>query len=110
MNIGENIKKFRKLKGLTQGELSEKIGKSLRQTQKYEADEVTPSLCKQSVLNYETGKREPPISSLEMIAKALDTTINQLLDIPETIVIKEPMQLSDVSTDDLMSELARRLK
>lgn len=44
MNIGENIKKIRKSKNMTQKELAEKLGKSTRMIQKYENNEVTPSL------------------------------------------------------------------
>ncbi|WP_279325000.1 helix-turn-helix domain-containing protein [Clostridium perfringens] len=44
LNIGENIKKIRKSKNMTQKELAEKLGKSTRMIQKYENNEVTPSL------------------------------------------------------------------
>lgn len=44
MNIGEVIKKLRKSKNMTQKELSIKLGKSTRMIQKYENNEVTPSL------------------------------------------------------------------
>lgn len=110
MNLGENIKRLRKAKGLTQGELSEKIGKSLRQVQKYEADEVAPTLSRMSISNYERGDREPQVSTMEIIAQALEVTVPELLGYPETQIIKEPMELSEVSTDDLMNELARRLR
>ena len=44
MGLGENIKKYRKAKKITQSELAELIEKSLRMVQKYEANDVTPSL------------------------------------------------------------------
>lgn len=44
MNIGENIKKFRKEKGLTQKELSEKINKSTITVRKYESNDATPPI------------------------------------------------------------------
>ena len=44
MDIGNNIKKLRKSKGLTQTQLAQKINKGLRMVQKYESGEVTPTL------------------------------------------------------------------
>ena len=41
--IGLNIKKYRKEKGLTQEELANEIGKSLRTVQKYESGDILPS-------------------------------------------------------------------
>ena len=43
-NIGLNIKKYRKEKGLTQTELADKLGKALRTVQKYESGEILPSI------------------------------------------------------------------
>ncbi len=48
MNIGENIKKYRKLKGLTQVQLAKEINKSESTIQKYESNSVTPDF---SILN-----------------------------------------------------------
>ena len=44
MSIGENIKKFRIEKKLTQKQLADKIDRSLRMVQKYESGEVEPSI------------------------------------------------------------------
>lgn len=44
MNISDNIKRYRKEKGLTQKELAEKLDKSIRMIQKYESGEVEPSI------------------------------------------------------------------
>lgn len=62
MNIGENIKKFRNEKGLTQKELAEKIGKSTITVRKYEANDTTP-----------------PIDVLGDIAKVLQIPIDLLI-------------------------------
>ena len=43
-NIGLNIKKYREEKGLTQTELADKLGKTLRTVQKYESGEILPSI------------------------------------------------------------------
>ena len=60
--IGNNIKKWRKLKKLTQQELGEKIDKTLSSIQKYEK-----------------GNVRIPIDVLSNIAKALNITIDDLL-------------------------------
>lgn len=61
-NVGENIKKFRKLKGLTQKELAEKLG-----------------ITQQSVAQYERTNKLPKLETLLYIAGALDITLNGLL-------------------------------
>lgn len=43
-NVGLNIKKYRKEKGLTQEELANKIGKSTITIRKYESGDILPSL------------------------------------------------------------------
>lgn len=61
MNVGERIKELRLSKGLTQKQLGEKIGRSTISVRKYESGEVIP-----------------PYDVMEDIAKALDTTTNNL--------------------------------
>ncbi|MFR7908768.1 MAG: helix-turn-helix domain-containing protein [Oscillospiraceae bacterium] len=68
MNIGENIKKYRKEKGLTQKELADKIGKGFSTVQKYE-------------LNIS----QPPIDVLNRIADTLDINVSKLFDIENTL-------------------------
>lgn len=60
-SIGRRIKKYRQLKGLTQKELSEIIGRAESSVQKYEADKV-----------------EIPLGVLSKIAKALDVSVDIL--------------------------------
>ena len=60
--IGNNIKKWRKLKKLTQQELGEKIDKTLSSIQKYEKGNVMI-----------------PIDVLSNIAKALNIGIDKLI-------------------------------
>jgi Predicted transcription factor, homolog of eukaryotic MBF1 len=62
MNIGKNIKNFRKNKKLTQKQLADIIGVSV----------VT-------IQNYENGRREPNMETLKKIASALDIKLNDLL-------------------------------
>ena len=60
--IGENIKKYRKLAGLTQKELAERTG-----------------LAKGTIQQYELNKREPKYHILEKLANALNIDILDLL-------------------------------
>lgn len=66
MNVGENIKKFRKQKGFTQKDLAEKIGVSV-----------------QAISKWECGST-PDISQILPLADALDTSANELLGYIDT--------------------------
>lgn len=68
MNLGKNIKKYRKEKGITQEDLAKKC-----------------DLSKNGLWNYENGKREPNIDTLNKIARALDVTIHDLIG-PNTML------------------------
>lgn len=61
-NIGENIKAYRKKKGLTQEELGTKC-----------------ALSKNAIWNYETNRRKPTVATLGDIAAALNCTLLDLL-------------------------------
>ena len=67
MTVGENIKKIRKEKGLTQKELGKLCGMSEAQ-----------------IGQYENGLRNPKMETLEKIANALDISYFELFDISET--------------------------
>ncbi len=60
--IGDNIKKYRKLKNLTQKELAEKA-----------------KISKPALVNYETGKRAPTLNALINISIILEIDINNLV-------------------------------
>lgn len=62
MNIGDNIKKYRKLKGLTQTDLSKLIEKSVSTIQKYESNSV-----------------KPDINIIKNIARELDTSMLNII-------------------------------
>lgn len=62
MSIGENIKKYRKEKGLTQRELADKL-----------------NIATNSLSRYEIGERRPPIDMIEKIAEILNITPIQLM-------------------------------
>ncbi|MFT8343752.1 MAG: helix-turn-helix domain-containing protein [Clostridium beijerinckii] len=63
MTIGDNIKEYRKLKNITQQELSDKTGVSIS-----------------AINKYENNKREPKTEILKKIAKALDVSLGTLAD------------------------------
>lgn len=65
MEIGENIKRYRKKMGLTQKGLANKIG----------CAEIT-------IRQYETNKREPKFEILCTIANALSVPVGYLIDVP----------------------------
>lgn len=63
MSLGENIKKYRKEKGLTQPKMAELTGISKRMIQEYEGERNTP-----------------PVNKLKVIAEVLDVSTDVLLD------------------------------
>ncbi len=66
--IGEKIKKYRKEKGLTQKKLGELCG-----------------INEANIRKYELGKANPKIETIEKIAKALETTADELRGIKRDI-------------------------
>lgn len=65
MSIGERIKEARKAKGYTQKDLSELIGVS-----------------KNTICGYEGSYREPDILRIHALSKALDVTVDWLIENP----------------------------
>ena len=64
MTIGERIRSIRKEKGLTQKELGEALGKR----------------SQQQIGQWETGKANPKLETIEKIATALNVSVYELLD------------------------------
>lgn len=62
MNIGENIKKYRKALNISQKDLANKLNMPIS-----------------TLANYENNHREPNIETLNKIATALGVTINDLV-------------------------------
>ncbi|MBE6089819.1 MAG: helix-turn-helix transcriptional regulator [Clostridium beijerinckii] len=96
MNIGENIKKFRKNKGMTQKQLAFELNKSERMIQKYESGEV-----------------EPSIDILNQISNVLGTSVMEFIDndknyvssTPEGLLLKTRVKLNP----DLINEIILQL-
>ena len=63
MSVGENIRRYRKLRGMTQAQLAEAVG-----------------LTEGAVRHYESGIRAVKPELLESIAAALDVSVNALKD------------------------------
>lgn len=60
--LGENIKKIRLAKGMTQGDLCRKL-----------------DLDRSYMSNVENGKKNPTLSTIEKVAKALEVPTGRLL-------------------------------
>lgn len=63
MNLGENILRLRKKSGLSQEELGEKV-----------------NVTRQTISNWELGETSPNPEQLKLLSKALNISIDELLD------------------------------
>ncbi len=61
-SVAKNIRDFRKRKGITQGELAK-----------------ATNLSRNTIVNFETARRDPRVRDLRKIAFALDVPIGQLI-------------------------------
>lgn len=68
--IGENIKRIRKEKGLTQKQLG---------------DLCNPPMADSAIRRYEIGKANPKIETLQKIAAALNIKLSELVPISDTL-------------------------
>lgn len=93
MNIGENIKKYRKEKGLTQKELADKIGKGFSTVQKYELNISHPPI---DVLNRIADTLDINVSKLFYI----ENTLNQSAEILSNFNPNDPSTFTEVSFED----------
>lgn len=84
--IGETVRKLRKLKGLSQEALAEMCDISIA-----------------AVSNAECGTWYPSIKTLEKLSEVLDFPF-----LGELKIVKIPVKLEEVPTRDLLKELGRR--
>lgn len=95
MSIGENIKKIRKEKGLTQKELGKLINVSESQ-----------------IGSYENGYRNPKIVTIRKISKALDVYMGEIIDdwelIPDEDLKKDFEKLIELENKKFYKELDKR--
>lgn len=61
-SVGKNIKKLRSEKGITQEQLAERL-----------------HVTRQAVSNWETGKTQPDIETLSMMAECFEITVEELI-------------------------------
>ena len=73
-SVGGHIREWRLRRELSQAELARRAG-------------VTQA----SLSNYETGKRDLPLATLLGVAGALNVSIGDLLDLPDTIVVRDSL-------------------
>lgn len=87
MSIGDNIKRIRKEKGLTQKQLAEKLGVS-----------------QQNLAQYESNKRYPKLATARKIATALDVYLSELnpdwSNFSSEEIISDISNSADKATDD----------
>lgn len=83
--IGQQIRKYRKEKGMTQKQLADLL-----------------DTTQQNLAQYENGKRNPKIETLKKIAQALEIPLIELQDIDSELEIKVPYaeKLSEFSRSD----------
>lgn len=89
MNLGENILKLRKKQGLSQEQLSEKV-----------------MVTRQTISNWELGETSPNPEQLKLLSKALEVSIDVLLDNE----IKEELIRKISNTEQLAGLIIKILK
>ena len=90
MNVGENIRKYRKDKGMTQKELGDLLGKTQRTIQAYEKDEVIP-----------------PLSVINKLSEIFDIDYADLIEGKERKGLKVTVKLTET---DIVENIIRMLK
>lgn len=91
MSLGANIKRFRKLRGLTQ----EKLAKKANMSRSYLAD-------------VERDRYNPSVDTLRAIAGALNVGVNELIDsLDEPVNDTVPGQLTPKEERDIAKDLER---
>ncbi len=94
MTVGENIKKFRLSKGLTQAQLADKI-----------------NVSEKTISSWEVNRTEPSVGYIEELASALNCRKSDLIGEPanltpnEYAIIKKIRFLDDFGIKNVMSVL-----
>ena len=86
MTIGEAIKDARIKAGMTQAELAERLG-------------ISP----QAVSQYERGKKNPRLSTIQKFADALGIDVSDLLDVVKIFSMMELSRAAELSCVNLMN-------
>lgn len=93
MNIGDNIKKYRKIKGYRIIDLADKV-----------------NVSKQAISLYERGEREPKLSMLSSIAKALDIEVVDLLGVTDISIRDSKVELDKKEVEYIKESLRYNMK
>lgn len=93
MNIGDNIKKYRKIKGYRIIDLADKV-----------------NVSKQAISLYERGEREPKLSMLSSIAKALDIEVVDLLGVTNISIRNSKVELDKKEVEYIKESLRYNMK
>lgn len=72
VEVGRRIRDARRRRGLSQSEVSQAAG-----------------ITQASLSNYETGKRELPLSTVLNLASALDVPLGDLVEISDVMVLRD---------------------
>ena len=86
-SVHEKIKELRDKKGLTQEELGKLIGVS-----------------NQTISGWERGRTELDISKIEKLCRALDTNINELLELNNSTGVVPLHELQITDTDGVLQK------
>lgn len=90
--IGQRLREWRLKRDLSQAQLARAAG-----------------ITQASLSNYETGKRDLPLSTFLGVASGLDVSLGDLLDIPSIVVVRDSRVGRAVETLVEHPELAERI-
>lgn len=71
-DVGQRIREWRLRRELSQAEVARLAG-----------------ITQASLSNYENGKRDLPLSTLLGVARALNVSLGDLLDLPDVIIVRD---------------------
>lgn len=71
-DVGQRIREWRLRRELSQAEVARLAG-----------------ITQASLSNYENGKRDLPLSTLLGVARALNVSVGDLLDLPDVIIVRD---------------------
>ena len=95
IEVGKRLRELRRKRGRSQADVSRSAG-----------------ITQASLSNYETGKRELPLSTALNLAAALDVSFGDLMQVPDIIVLRDSKlgsalrALSD--SPDLLESITKR--
>jgi transcriptional regulator with XRE-family HTH domain len=107
----DRLKELRKERGLSQQGLADALSKTKTTIYMYENGSMFPKTAV-AYFKYEKGQREPNIDTLIGIAQFFDVTTDYLLGLSDERkpkIIEKQLDLSTVSTEELLKEIHKRI-